>query len=595
MNQESTLQNLFSKSGLAFHIPPYQRAYSWETEKDRRQVCQFVDDLKEHPQTDGKRKSYYFGHFLFETSKPETEQGHENKTFVIDGQQRLTTAIIFFQCTANELTARKQRGEILVKSDGTEVDPEALRGTYVMDQNQRRKFHAVPYDDAILKNWILSGKFPPKINTHSGRRLKEAMEYMAKRLSDEESTAELVRWVELLENAVISTFDVRTKERATQIFAFQNDRGKDLTNLEKLKAYLMHVVYVHSHPSLEAESISEMERLFADIYRISEEIQVLGEDQILAHHLTAFLPWVDAYPVNVLKKALTKSGEGQTKVEWILEFCATLVRSFENVKQIEIIQYGSRQHETLIGDVLYLNAPASWPLLLKLFHFHAHELEQTADALRLMEITLFKLQFMKGTSTNHLPNIANEYTDGNLESLTSRLGQVSQTGFQWWWDFNGGFRRFLDGPDQYDGKMRYLLWKYENHLRAQERGVHHLTLREFINETEGQSLDGSIEHIMPQTPENRVHDEDFQLHYLHNLGNLVLMTRGRNSSLKNKLPQEKAEDDHTPYLSQQAVNKTIKERGWGKSEIAERKRRIVEFALDYWKAGEVTKPEDAST
>jgi hypothetical protein len=595
MNQETTLQSLFAKPDLAFHIPPYQRAYSWETEKDRKQVCQFVDDLKEHPQTDGERKSYYYGHFLFETCKTKEGASYVQKTFVIDGQQRLTTAIIFFQCASKELAARKQGGGSLLKSDGCEVDPATLRTRYVIDSNQKRKFHAVPYDDAILKNWILSGTFPPMIKTHSGRRLKEAMEYMTKRLAEEESTKEVVRWVELLENAVISTFDVGSKERATQIFAFQNDRGKNLTNLEKLKAYLMHVVYVHSSRLLEEESIGEMERLFSGIYQVSEEITSLGEDQVLSHHLTAFLPWAsDGNPVNVLKKALESTDEGQPRVNTILEFCASLLRSFENAKKIETIQYDSRRHERLIGDVLYLNAHASWPLLLKLFHFHAHELERTADALRLMEITLFKLQFMKGTSTNLLPNRANEYVDGDLQALEVKLGHDSQKGFQWWWDFNGGFRRFLEGPDQYDRRMRYLLWKYENYIRAGVPGTHPFSLRDFLGETESQSLDGSIEHIMPQNPENHIHDEDFKLHYLHNLGNLVLMTRGRNSSLKNKLPEEKAEDDHTPYLSQQVVNKTIKESGWGKAEITERKNKIVTFALNHWKAGEPFNPDNSA-
>ena len=49
------------------------------------------------------------------------------------------------------------------------------------------------------------------------------------------------------------------------------------------------------------------------------------------------------------------------------------------------------------------NAPASWPLLLKLMHFHSHELSSLTEVLRLTEITLFKLKFMKGKSSNNLP------------------------------------------------------------------------------------------------------------------------------------------------------------------------------------------------
>lgn len=587
MNQETTIRELFSPADLAFHIPPYQRAYSWETVKDRKQVCQFIDDLKDHPQTDGQCKSYFLGHFLFETNKLQGSEGKEHEFSVIDGQQRLTTVVVFFHCISIELAARKKTGEILMKSDGSEVDLDTLGQTYVISANRKRKLQTVLYDDTLLRNWILHGSFPTQIKTHSGRRLKEAAEYLAKRMRAENSTAELIRWMELVENAVITTFEVRTKERATQIFAFQNDRGKDLTNLEKLKAFLMHVVYVHSHSSIETESIEEIERLFSQIYEVAEEIKTLTEDQVLAHHLKAFLSLSDEKPVDVLKKALEAKDTGPARVEWIRDFCSNLVQSFQNVSQIEGMRNGSTQHERLLGDVLLLNAWATWPMLLKLFHFHAHELARVVEVLRLIEITLFKLEFMKGTSTNHLPNIANDYQDGNLETLNAKLQQVSQHGFQPWWDFNGGFRRFLEGPDQYDNPTRYLLWKYENHLRATERGVHHLSLQEYLNETEGQNLDGSIEHIMPQNPETLVHTEDYKQRFLDNLGNLVLMTRGRNSSLKNKLPLEKAKfHELTPYLSQQVVMKTILESGWGEFEISERKKEIVKFALAYWRAGE---------
>ena len=383
----------------------------------------------------------------------------------------------------------------------------------------------------------------------------------------------------------MTTFAVRSKEQAAQIFAFQNDRGKDLTNLEKLKAYLMHEVYVHSPSRIETESIKDVERKFGEIYRLAEEIKLLNEDQVLAHHLAAFLPLADEKPVDLLKKELRTKGARLERVEWIRDFCATLVKSFESVTKIEHLKDGGTHHERLIGDVLHLQAWASWPLLLKLMHFHAHELPQVTEVLRLMEITLFKLEFMKGKSTNRLPNIANGYQGDNLQVLEGKLREVSQHGFQPWWDFNGEFRRFLEGSYHYYNPTRYLLWKYENHLRSGVTGVHYLPLQEYLNETEGHSLDGSIEHIMPQHPETLIHSEEFKRQYLNNLGNLVLMTRGRNSSLKNKLPLEKAQslELKTPYLTQQAVVKTVLERGWGDTEIDDRKQLIVKFALDMWR------------
>ena len=244
---------------------------------------------------------------------------------------------------------------------------------------------------------------------------------------------------------------------------------------------------------------------------------------------------------------------------------------------------GSTVPERLIADVLHLHAWASWPLLLKLIAKHADELPRLTGVLRLMEITLFKLEFMKGKSTNNLPDIGRRH-QGDLEALTRELEYVSQRGFKDYWDFNGEIRRFLEGSHHYDKRTRYLLWKFENELRSTERGEHPLLLQEYLNETEGQSLDGSLEHIMPKDPESLVHSEEFKRDCLHNVGNLVLMTRGRNSSLKNKLPLEKAAElKRTSYLTQQAVVETILSEGWGEKQIAARKKVIVEFAMRHWR------------
>jgi hypothetical protein len=583
LDRETTIHGLFKHDNVTFSIPPYQRAYAWETEKDRKQVVQFLEDLKEHPQNSREQKRYFLGHFLFEREQP-----NANEFLVIDGQQRLTTVVLFFNCLTRELASRQQAGDPLLRRDETMVDLQALRQTFVMAAHGGRKLKTVDYDDSLFRSLLLQTPVTEKPNTRSGERLQEAVELMTRWMKEERSTPELIRWMELLESAVVTTFEVNSKEQATQIFAFQNDRGKDLTKLEKLKAFLMHTVYVHSPAEIERESIDDVESKFADIYRLAEEIVTMKEDQVLAHHLTAFIGWTDN-PVDLLKKTLAKNGTGPERVEWIrTSFCAKLVQSFRNVTVIERLMKGSLVHERLIADVLHLHPWASWPLLLKLMAFHSHELPRLVEALRLVEITLFKLEFMKGKSTNSLPDIARRYKGDDLGALTRELEYISQQGFKDYWDFNGEIRRFLEGSYHYDKRTRYLLWKFENALRSEERGEHPLLLQEYLNETEGQNLDGSLEHIMPKDPETLVHTEEFKRDFLHNLGNLVLMTKGRNSSLKNKLPPEKAmELRRTSYLTQQAVVETINAEGWGEAQIAARKQVIVDFAMRHWRIGTV--------
>lgn len=82
METKTTIRRMLS--GNFIHVPNYQRAYSWDKDK---QVKQFLIDLDDYIDS-GSTTPYYFGHFLF-------EQKSEDSYNIIDGQQRLTTIEIF--------------------------------------------------------------------------------------------------------------------------------------------------------------------------------------------------------------------------------------------------------------------------------------------------------------------------------------------------------------------------------------------------------------------------------------------------------------------------------------------------------------------
>lgn len=146
MERESTIRKLFIDDKIQFIIPPYQRAYSWGTNKDSerdKQIIQFIDDLKE------QKKKYFLGHFLFERN---TED--ENKFFVIDGQQRLTSIVIFFSCLIKTLEERQNLGEKFFDKENEPIELCRLKGTF-LQIGKRRKFKTVEYDDNFFENLII--------------------------------------------------------------------------------------------------------------------------------------------------------------------------------------------------------------------------------------------------------------------------------------------------------------------------------------------------------------------------------------------------------------------------------------------------------
>ena len=121
MKRLTTIKELFQEENILFSIPPYQRAYSWEVDKDRKQVRQFLNDIKEQD----PRKKYYFGHFLFEK-----DNYNKNKYWIIDGQQRLTTIIIFMNSLIYELEKREKEEKIKNKN-GEDAELRSIRELYI--------------------------------------------------------------------------------------------------------------------------------------------------------------------------------------------------------------------------------------------------------------------------------------------------------------------------------------------------------------------------------------------------------------------------------------------------------------------------------
>lgn len=91
-NGQKTLNDLFDGKKI-FRIPEYQRAYAWEN----KQLSDFIDDFK-NQKVD---KDYFFGTILFQEVG---KKGAYDIIEIVDGQQRITTLIIFLNSLLSQYT-----------------------------------------------------------------------------------------------------------------------------------------------------------------------------------------------------------------------------------------------------------------------------------------------------------------------------------------------------------------------------------------------------------------------------------------------------------------------------------------------------------
>ena len=206
--------------------------YSWE----EKQLKTFIEDLLEHKSLKNSN-AYCYGNILLETIKKDREYE------IIDGQQRLTTLSIFLRSLFNVMSERIKNGKTF-KIDDEIINIETEINFYIID-NGSAKLRPTPNDCGCYDTLIIENKNDYQSETPSQKRMKFAKEFFYNELNklDEEDLTSIFC---IVQNSTINRIELEGKKESALMFELQNNRGKELTNLEKLKSFLMYQVYAHS-------------------------------------------------------------------------------------------------------------------------------------------------------------------------------------------------------------------------------------------------------------------------------------------------------------------------------------------------------------
>jgi uncharacterized protein with ParB-like and HNH nuclease domain len=533
----NSIRGLFEKKSY-IRIPAYQRAYTWEKE----QWKQFLEDLIEQ-----KGKVYYLGQFLFE------EEG--NTMYIIDGQQRLTTTVIFMSVIS-----------VIKESRNIEND---IRILYLNDS-----FKTIDDDQIIFKK-VTQKNFNAVLEdaeTLSQKRIANASVYFKNelvKLSDNDLNEIQIT----LENAVISTFIIKNKAEAVQVFEYQNNRGKDLTHFEIIKAYLMHQIYLNSIDQEQANNlIFEIQSIVSKTYRYLESVEdYFTETELLNNFCDLY--YNTNSDIDSIKKKLA---EQKDKLNWIKDF-------FEDFSEISfsarsVIQ--SKDYKLEIRNLFFVGNEVNWKIvLLAIFNKGDNTGDFYKNILKLLEILCFKMK-LGDFRTDYLPNYVKLYYKKNygIENLYKDIRKAADVGFKWYWNNNDSFKniieKFFDDNTYhyYRNIIKYVLWQYENSLRKNSGSG---SLMDF-----DLYRDYTIEHIKPQTPANETYTEDFEKNFLHLAGNLALLTQTQNSVFSNKNFEKKRDlFQLTTFTSYTEIRSKD---CWTEFEIKERHKNISDFIKEYF-------------
>lgn len=304
MNDLVSLSELFNKS--IFRIPDYQRGYAWT----ETQLTDFWEDVIN---LNDKRNHYTGMLSLIELSEEVYDKWQEErwiinekgyKAFhVVDGQQRLTTFIVFISCI---LDFAKRNNIQYINSE----DIETIKESYIVEYKKPEKLlKAYKFGYEIdnpsfefLRYKILGEKAPGDITeTFYTHNLEIAQNFFNKNIANyftEYGTNGLEEIFRKLVNRL--QFNIHYIEEDSDVFvAFEtmNNRGKKLSNLEILKNRLIYLTTIYEDTIINQDEKTQLRKDINDAwkevyYQLGRNKSFpLNDDNYLKNHWTLFFKY----------------------------------------------------------------------------------------------------------------------------------------------------------------------------------------------------------------------------------------------------------------------------------------------------------------
>ena len=302
MEQLQTIQKVFSDKLL--RVPDYQRGYAW----DERQWKDLVEDL-EVMRSD---QEHYTGTLVLHldplNKQVIDEEGKALKVYdVVDGQQRLTTVIVLLDCISKELQQYEKKATLANGIRKNYIQIVDIENQEKARLTLNKDCHEFFVNNIIAIDKTLTG---PQIKSHE--RLERAQKFFMKYLENirqqypiefEQRLLDLL--TKITNYLMLTVYKVPNASDVGVIFEVMNNRGKPLSEMEKVKNYLL---YLASKIEMDAanELSEKINKTWAFIFQRLMESNVSSldyENQLLRSS------WLMAY------NYLTKTWKGYSSIK----------------------------------------------------------------------------------------------------------------------------------------------------------------------------------------------------------------------------------------------------------------------------------------
>src|SRR5690554_1283940 len=569
MKTEShSINDVLAKNATSFFIPPFQRSYAWgrpEIDRYFSDISRIIESHLDSKQHD--KLEHFFGTVVIKEEKA----GFANKSVVVDGQQRLTTTLIF-----------------LIALRDTETDPvkqDFINQNYLT--NNSSSFQDKIKLKQVTKDWdaykALVNKTQPKpgVISNAYELLKKFINEK-KRLNPEVDFEHYIIAIQRMNVAVIFLDERPFKGEDPQIiFETLNSLGKPLTLSDLVRNFVLLNMESKNqsdiyekiwHPKIEEVLFDNTSKFFRDYlqYKTVSSLKVVSDNNTKELY-QQFKDFVDTEFEN--HSAFINDIVRYVKCyKWIITEINNDTISNDNYKDKEI--------KELIRNIFHdIKAEAFKPFVLGLLEYHQYTIDgvrlsdelliSTLKAIRTYLIRRRILGLTQGENKNIV--LLSKKIEGIAKGNTTMLELLTNMFYRLRLPNNTEMSAALVSMNFYESLKQYsklILGKIEEHNSKVSVDFRNPKI--------------TIEHIMPQKLDDDwkmelgEHYEETHKNFLHNIGNLILTEF--NSEIGNKSFVEKKRKLNTSSLNYRLD--VIKRNVWNEQSIKEHQTNMINWFLD---------------
>lgn len=417
-NGLKTVKTLFDGS-KKFKIPEYQRPYAW----GEKQLEDFFYDFFYQ----SIEQKYFYGTILLNESSSDEDF---DVLDIVDGQQRLTTLIIFISILIKIIEKSNPNFNASLKKDIYLQ----YHGIFKLVQNN--------LDNDFFQTYILGDDNGEElIATSSQKRLWFAKSHLINLIEKEKlNTERLEEILKIIDKTEVLVYSVENSAEATLIFETTNDRGKSLSNLEKMKSFMMYKCFLSNQPN-KNDLIKNIDSRFGEIYRILEDIKPLfenigikspNEDQLTQYHFIGYFNWtkkadyqnyldnLKAYINRLLQD--NKLEEANTYID---QYSKSLKEFYIAIKNI------LNSNSINLKELSYLGRIAVfYPLIFKAFMTNRNDIEKLLKEIIDFSFIVFGLKMRRTNDVDVFFNSLSKNFDGDyiklIQSIKEKKEEVAE-------------------------------------------------------------------------------------------------------------------------------------------------------------------------